>query len=249
MLIDDEYAILEGLRHLVNWEECGAEIVGMYTNPHEAAHDAARLMPDVIFTDIEMPELSGLELIAALKEENPGATFVILSAYDSFRYAQEAIVLQVYRYLLKPISSENLKELLADLTEKKVSIPSKEKEADTPELYESEADTLIKKSLELIEEKYGDPDFKLSSIADSLFVNYSYLSHLFKTKTGRTLFSYLLDTRMEHASALLLETGLPIAEIARKTGYALTKNFHEAFRKYYGESPKNYRRTKKNEAL
>ena len=246
MLIDDEFRILEGLGCLIDWNKSGAEICGSFSDPFAALSAARELLPDLILTDIEMPGLSGLELIAALRNASPKTTFVILSAYDYFSYAQEAITLGVYRYLLKPLSAQDLTALLRQVaSEKGVSpasapLPSAGRDKSAS-LFESEADSLIKRSIELIEEKYADPDFKLSAIADSLFVNYSYLSHLFKTKTGKTMFSFLLDTRMNHAAQLLQNTDLPVGDIARRTGYALTKNFHEAFKKYYGESPKNYR--------
>ena len=252
ILIDDEYGILEGLKRLINWEEQGARICGVYTNPFAACEAANKEHPDLIITDIEMPGLSGLELIAALKKSSPLTRFVILSAYDYFSYAQNAIRLQVFRYLLKPLSAADLLQLLSDLKESSVSDPAVPKitgplPAEPSDdnsgafSFESEAEQLIRRSQELIEENFANPEFKLSAIADSLFVNYSYLSHLFKTKTGKTMFSFLLDTRMNHAAQLLQNTDLPVGDIARRTGYALTKNFHEAFKKYYGESPKNYR--------
>ena len=252
MLIDDEYGILEGLKRLIDWEANGAAVCGAFTDPLAACKAAEKEHPDLILTDIEMPELSGLELIAALKKASPSTRFVILSAYDYFSYAQEAIRLQVFRYLLKPLSAQDLLQLLNDLksgeTAAETGISGKDGPEGLPQdgsgrqFFESEADTLIKRSQELIGEKYSDPDFKLASIAEVLFVNYSYLSHLFKTKTGKTMFRFLLDTRMEHAASLLKNTDLPVNIIARNSGYALTKNFHEAFRKYYGESPKKHRR-------
>lgn len=245
MLIDDEQGVIEGLKRLIDWKSADAVICGSCTDSSKALLSCAAFDPDLIITDIEMPGLSGLELISELKKKVPGASFAILSAYDDFSYAQEAINLSVFRYLLKPLSSESLLKLLDDVrsrTNIAAQLPADRAESFNIPLTESEQ--LIKRAQEIIEENYSDPEFKLSAVADMLFVNYSYLSHIFKAKTGNTLFSCLLDARMRHAAYLLKNSGLSVTDIGRKVGYPLSKNFHQAFKKYYSESPKRYRSQK-----
>ena len=100
ILIDDEQNVLVGLRHLIDWNEQGFDLCGTFQNPRQALEYIETQRPELIITDIEMPEISGLDLIATLRELSPGSVCVILSAYDDFKYAQEAVRLGVFRYLL-----------------------------------------------------------------------------------------------------------------------------------------------------
>jgi len=115
MLIDDEQNILTGLCYLIDWNAQGFEICGTFQNPVQALEQAPKLCPDLIITDIEMPGTSGLDLIATLREALPKSLFVILSAYEEFRYAKRAVELGAYRYLLKPLAEEELTGLLRDV--------------------------------------------------------------------------------------------------------------------------------------
>ena len=116
MLIDDEQNVLIGLQHLVDWDRLGYTICGMYQDPAAALRDAQTLLPELVITDIEMPVISGLDLIASLRELLPDSVCAVLSAYDDFRYAQQAVKLGVFRYLLKPLSSADLTDLLNDVS-------------------------------------------------------------------------------------------------------------------------------------
>ena len=381
MLIDDENTVLLGLSRLIDWNANDAAICGSFTDPFEAVSQAEKLKPDVIISDIEMPGMNGLELIASLAEKVPDTCFVILSAYDDFQYAKQSVALGVFRYLVKPLPAEELTLLLSDIRAKKASenkkhsardmirglvfqdiilngtglrlsdslsyyeqtesegpfllvclrflplarnmfqddsgIPGlldsmdpltlfrrnddlllliREKEnlsklneirstfgsicslhvsdpfyrlrdshqaylsisgssgEDTAETVSSGSpesvfytqDQLIRKTTDYIEAHYSDTDFRLSDVADALYVNNSYLSHLYKIKTGSTLFNFLLETRMKHAATLLKHSGYSINDIARMVGYPAVKNFYSAFQKYFGISPKNYRRQNTN---
>lgn len=488
MLIDDEQNILTGLCYLIDWNSQEFEICGTFSNPAKALEQAPKLRPDLIITDIEMPGTSGLDLIATLREELPKSLFVILSAYEDFRYAKRAVELGAFRYLLKPLAAEELTGLLLDVkkhfaVKKSVSmelatfrnfvvrevvlsgmelchaaaIPYyKELLEDTklqlvlvnamfsnaaavsnvemmaklqnlylphsifsagdtivmlldadravtaaearialtpwmvevselfaglgeahahyaqlaknmqaklfweglqprtvtvPELPDEETVALLRKavwfcdttalestfehllerissiagcvskqdvahiydelfkiagtmlqnvsaynlahqsvgirlfdcatlsrmhdcalqefrgilddirsstndsSLNLIRqakahivEHYMEADYRLTDIADTLFVNYSYLSNLFKQETGDTLSNYLLKQRMKRAKELLCDPILTVAEVSQRVGYHNVKTFYSTFKKYYDESPRSYqqRHTRRN---
>jgi len=113
-LIDDEKLILKGLEQIIDWTEAGFHLAGCFTQARKAMDAARRERPDIIMTDIRMPGCSGLDLIATLKKELPDTLFVVLSAYDSFEYAQQALHLGAFRYLLKPIEKSDLLETLVE---------------------------------------------------------------------------------------------------------------------------------------
>jgi two-component system response regulator YesN len=113
MLVDDEPEVLNSILETINWEGNGfAAPVGCY-NGKEAIECIERgFIPDVLITDINMPLVGGLELTQYVRKHHEDVLVVILSGYDEFSYAQEAIKLQVYDYILKPVTPAQLQQLL-----------------------------------------------------------------------------------------------------------------------------------------
>lgn len=101
MLVDDDYPVLELIHYAIDWESLGLTVIGMHENGARALEAAESEMPDILITDIGMPQMNGLELIAKLKEVKPGLRAAILSCHDEFDYARQAMKLQVQDYLLK----------------------------------------------------------------------------------------------------------------------------------------------------
>lgn len=113
LLVDDEPLAIEGLQMFVDWERLGFRVCGVCENGAEAMSAASELMPDVIVTDIRMPEMDGLELIGRLQgDRGAAAEFVVLSAYGEFAFAKRAMQLGVRHYLMKPVIGEEAAEAL-----------------------------------------------------------------------------------------------------------------------------------------
>jgi two-component system, response regulator YesN len=118
LLVDDEADVREGLVQEIQWGACGFTIEGTAENGREAMELAERLEPDVVITDISMPFQDGLQLASWLREFQPLCKIVILTGYDEFDYARQAITLSVDEYLLKPFSAESFTELLGKIKDK-----------------------------------------------------------------------------------------------------------------------------------
>ncbi len=116
LLVDDEPLALMGIRKTFMWSKYGYEIIGEKTNPVEALEVIERENPDVVFTDIRMPEISGLDLIKKSRRKGINSEFVIISGFSEFTYAQEAIRNGAFDYCLKPLHPEEGKKLLDKLT-------------------------------------------------------------------------------------------------------------------------------------
>jgi two-component system response regulator YesN len=115
LVVDDEDLILEGMTLLVDWQAWGFRIAAT-ADDGLSALEILRTQPiDLVLTDIRMPEMNGIELIAAIRERLGDTKIVILSGYGDFPYAQKAIQYGVTRYLLKPVEVEELTECLVDL--------------------------------------------------------------------------------------------------------------------------------------
>ncbi|MCM0647326.1 response regulator transcription factor [Clostridium swellfunianum] len=118
MLVDDEILILDGLKELIDWETLGLEIVNTSLNGEEALKEFTEVNPDIVITDISMPKMNGLMLIKEIKAISDRTRFIILSGYDEFNYAKEAIRLGIENYILKPINEEELEATLKNTIEK-----------------------------------------------------------------------------------------------------------------------------------
>ena len=112
ILVDDEPEICQGLREVVPFESLGFTVVGEAGNGVEALRLCEAVEPDLIITDIRMPLMDGLTLCRSVRAILPTAQFIILSGYDEFEYARQAIAVKTMGYLLKPISSAEFVEVL-----------------------------------------------------------------------------------------------------------------------------------------
>lgn len=119
LLVDDEPWVLEGLRTIVNWGKYGFSICGEAENGNQAWPMIEQLQPDLVFTDIHMPTVSGLELIdRSLHQLLKPPRFIILSGYNNFEYARAALRPRVEDYLLKPIDEDEIETLLEQISRK-----------------------------------------------------------------------------------------------------------------------------------
>lgn len=112
LVVDDELEQRRAVIDRVQWEKAGFTVVGDAENGIEALDLLEQLKPDLILTDIKMPLMTGLELAEQVRALRPVTKFVILSGYDTFEYAREALKYNVVRYLLKPISAAEMTEEL-----------------------------------------------------------------------------------------------------------------------------------------
>lgn len=117
-IIDDEPIIVEGLSKSINWEKAHCKVIGTAFSGEEGLTLIKKEKPDIIFTDIQMPCMDGLTMIAAIKSEFPNTQIAILTGYRDFDYAQRAISLGVTRFLLKPSKMDELMEALNVMTDK-----------------------------------------------------------------------------------------------------------------------------------
>lgn len=115
LIVDDEEEIRYGIIRKINWEEYGFEIVGDAENGKDALEKAEKLKPDIIMTDIKMPFMDGLELGEKIKDIMSWTKVIIFSGSDELEYAHKAIKINAYEYVLKPIDSTELIEVLKNL--------------------------------------------------------------------------------------------------------------------------------------
>lgn len=146
---DDEEEVRKGILEKIPWKELGFEVIGEAANGIEALEIAEKIVPDIVITDIKMPFMDGIKLCEKIKKRFRTAKVVILTGFDEFEYAQKAIKLSVDEYVLKPISSMELIEILSKM---KIKL---DEEAIQKKDFETLRDN-YKKSLPILKEKFLD---------------------------------------------------------------------------------------------
>lgn len=117
-LVEDEVVIRDSIHKIIPWREYGYELAGEAGDGELALPLIRKIKPDVLITDIRMPFMDGLALSELVKKELPATKIVIISGYDDFEYARQAISIGVERYLLKPITRSSFLEVLKDIMKK-----------------------------------------------------------------------------------------------------------------------------------
>lgn len=116
LIVDDELLVQVGLKSMINWEEHGLNVVAEAKNGQEALAAFEKTDPNIVFVDIAMPEMNGLELIRILKKKKPSIKTVILTSHADFNYVKEAASLSVSEYLLKSeLTRDNLAKCIHNI--------------------------------------------------------------------------------------------------------------------------------------
>lgn len=118
LLVDDEELSVRMLENLIDWNQYGIQVIGTARNGKDALGLFLRHQPEMIVSDIRMPEMDGLELMRKVKEIDPTVEFILVSAYADFEYAQQAIALGSANYLLKPVDEYELEKTLKKITDR-----------------------------------------------------------------------------------------------------------------------------------
>ena len=224
VVVDDEPNTESILRYFIERGDLPIEIAGTANNGGTAVDVIKRVKPDVVFLDIRMPIMNGFEVMT----EIPDAKFIIVTAYDTFEYAQKALRLGAADILLKPVELQAVIEAVGratgwNLTDNKV----------------------VNEIERYIYQNYSE-QISLTQLSEKFFLTQSHISRLFKKHMGVTVVDYINRVRIEHARKML-EEGRSVKETSEKVGYNALNNFYKCFRKFAGTTPAGYLKNDKDE--
>lgn len=237
IVVDDEETIVRGLVSCMPWEQYGCEVVATAGSGREALELAREHKPDILFTDINMPEMDGIALIAGLRSEYPDMRITILTGYPVFEYAQKAVEMGVTRYLLKPSKFAQLEEALSAMTQ---SLSGSPEEQTEPDGAEASQNFIIKNAVKYIEEHYAEK-ITLQDVAQSVYVSQWHLSKLISKNTDGSFTDLINSIRIRKAKELLADPALRIWEISEMVGFGDVSHFSRIFKKYENMSANEYR--------
>ena len=241
LVVEDEEMIRKGIVLAVDWAALDCVVVGEAANGAEALEAVDRLNPSLIITDLKMPQMDGLEMLRRLRERGNNVYVIILTAYDSFTYAQSALRLGAVDFLLKPFHDGDLEQAVAALRKR---IGGEEKaDSALPGLKRGDKSKYVLEAMDYIGAHYQDPNISISAIAQDLGISEGHLSHTFKKETDYTLLNYLTRYRIHKAMELLRDCRVKVYEVAEQVGYRDVTYFSATFKKVTGVTPSEYQDT------
>ncbi|MBZ4646881.1 MAG: two-component system, response regulator YesN [Petroclostridium sp.] len=246
LIVDDEQWIRQGLREVIDWEMYGISEVWEAEDGGCALDIIRKNQPDIVITDIRIPDVNGLELSTILKQEYPQIKVIFISGYQDFNYAREAISLGVYNYILKPLNEneviKTVQKCIIDIEKERLQ----QRETNQPknrfeELKGTGMRKIIREVVDYVN-KYYNKKVSLASAADFVHLNPSYLSKLFCEEMGEPFTRYLMKVRIQKAKELLKEPRYKIYEVGDRVGYSDIKYFVKIFKDMEGMTPAEYRK-------
>lgn len=235
LIADDEPIVLEALTELLACPDYDIGEILTASNGEAALSLFHSGRPDIVVTDVRMPRMDGIEFITRIRACDESTSIIIFSAYSEFEYARKAISLNVVDYLLKPIHLPDFDRTIRRVVERLNTSQACLEEAEKHPAYKQ----VVCDVMDYAKEHFHE-DITLASIAEKLFIDYHYLSKLFKKETGMLFSAYLTDLRMSEAKKLLKSRDAKIYEVSASIGYRDVKYFRKLFKELESLTPSEY---------
>ncbi len=237
-LVDDEELIVKQIAETVPWMDNGFEVIGIEIDPVKAVGRVLDLKPNVVFTDLRMPNLDGHTFMRAVRESGLDMEFVMLSAYGTFEDARTFFQQEGFDYLLKPLQLPEVQLVLEKLAEKLSNKYPMKSDAD-----EEISNPAFNELVEYVKTNFKDK-FTLDQLAKNFGLSAGYICNLFAKHYNTTLTRFVTQARMEYAVKLIKSSDYPLKEIASECGYKDYFYFNKVFKGYYGMAPSQYQSEK-----
>ncbi|WP_059041992.1 response regulator [Paenibacillus rubinfantis] len=258
LLVEDEVFVRESVREIIAWEELGFTVCGEAGTGTEALEFIRREEPDLVITDIIMPDMDGVELLKQTRAEGHDSRFVMLTCMSDFEYVRQAMEYGASNYILKLSMSVNslrdtLRKIRGELLSREpqasgtlpAEVAADRQPGALPLLHEEvTSHPEIQKILQYIHAHYAE-DITVKSMSQLVMMGENYVSTLFKKKTGHTLIHYLHQVRVNHAIHYLRHSDLPVYEVGHRVGFLNDNYFIKIFKRLTGQTPSQYRQTAK----
>jgi len=201
IIADDEPKIRNGLRKMLDYNQFGIEVVGEAEDGEIALREVMEKQPDILFLDICMPFINGLDLIHRLKENAQDCQIIIITGFDQFSYIQEAIKLQVFDYLLKPVTKSGLTETVCRVCDELNKRRNKDR-------YIKWVNERLDESIDNVREKFFRNLLKTVMDADQITSGLSFLNLKFAGQTGISALRVIKHSKFEKDSDNSLDYNL-----------------------------------------
>lgn len=240
IILDDNKATARQIEQTVPWAELNCNVLCVLHDGASGKTAIEQLLPDLIITDIEMPGLSGIEMLDLTKKLIPDSQIIFVSAYETFEYARMAMRLQACEYLVKPFTRATLRAAIEE------AIGRLAKKSEGGDTDYSSCSPVMQSILEYINSAvYGQ--ISLEMVAAHFQMSPSKLGRLMKKELDMGFFDFITKKRMERAKQLLSLPNMRVGDVAERVGYGDYITFYKAFMRAEGISPTDYRNTMKQD--
>lgn len=239
IVADDEELIRNGISDSIESMRLGIKVVATASDGLETLEIYEKYIPDVLLIDINIPHIDGLECIKRIREKNNTSVIIIISGYDKFEYARQAIEHNVDFYLLKPVDDDEFYEVIKQAIAK---FNQRLDEQNIISRFSAEKPKTKSSIIEFINTNYTNKDLSFEYIEKHFNICRSALYKLMKSSTEMSFIEYLTMLRINHSIRLMKsDRELTIREIALASGYTDQYYFSRVFKKNTGLSPKDYK--------
>ena len=246
LIVDDERQIRDAMSGFIRKFFSEIDSIRTAANGREALRDILpSFAPDILISDVVMPQMNGLELLSELKTKWPHCRVIMISAYDEVPYLRQSIKMHVENYILKPIDLVELRDTVTECIKQLRHSAYTEQRGFGTNLAVSEPSSinserqLIGRIKEYVNNNYHR-DIGVAPIAFHFNLSPNYCGALFKKKAGKGLAKYIIETRLHKAQELLINSNLKIREVSSMCGFQSHNYFSKLFKQNFGVSPQEF---------
>lgn len=248
IIVDDDNLVRMGLRNSLPWAKHDMTIAGVFSNGEQTLDFLADNPVDLVLLDLEMPGMTGLELLRHIRGAYSNIACVILTMHQDFSFIQEALRQGALDYVLKvELEPQNFDEVLDRIRRRVLQgrsvareLPHVALEPDTEGECSLEIQRCIHRAVEIIHTESG-VHLNVVDVAKRVNMSRSYFSLCFKKVVGKPFNDYFRSVRIEQAKQMLRNSRSSIKWIASACGFSDEKYFSTLFRQYTGCLPREYR--------
>lgn len=247
LIVDDEQIAIEGILANIEFSQYGISQVATANNMEQAKEVIRQGGIQIVMCDIEMPNGSGLELIAWINAWDSKIVTLILSCHTEFQFAQAAVGLSCQQYLTKPATPEELDKAITSAVSEVLKRSSDQNIRKFGEEYMKRLAGGSEDEVGAVEQVHAyiidhiEEELSVEELARRVYLSQNHLARIFKKKYGKTIVEYITQYRLGLAEELLKNTNLTVTTVSAKIGYPNYAYFTKLFKKYTGYTPSAYR--------
>ncbi len=246
LLVEDDAALRFIYSKMKTWTECGFKIAAEAANGKAALELLDKKEFDLIFTDIRMPFVDGIEMLRTLSEKGNTVPVIFASSYDEFEYARQGLILGAFDYLLKPVDQKKMEEVLLRVKKRIDEMNAESKIEPTIQsiLDELEVSPDTNKFVSQValycSKNYGEI-FSVDDIANAHGYSKDYFGKLFKQHFGITFHEFYSRVKIGYAKELMRTGNYKAYEISDILGYSSVDYFTKVFKELTGVTPSKFK--------